>query len=164
MKKEFITYGFKIDLNRINPKPGQTNIGFNRFVNKPDFGLWGSPTDVSYGWKEWCIDNYFKTDTLDVYTKWELKPEANILVINSFEDFINVMDMYGKIDPRIPDMCYLDFSRIMKDYDGMWVTGNGNMECHYPQPYKKNIYIDLNAWDCDSIVVWNPDVVNVKLC
>ena len=111
MNKEFITYGFKIDLNRIIKKLDQRDIGFNRFVNKPDFGLWGSPTDTSYGWKEWCIDNDFRTDTLGVFTKWELKPNAKILIIDSFHDFVSVMDMYGKVDTRLEICVILIFQK-----------------------------------------------------
>lgn len=157
MNKKFITYGFKIDLNRIIKKLEQRDIGFNRFVNKPDFGLWGSPVDSSCGWKEWCENNEFHTDTLNVFDTWSLKQESNILIIDSFDDLVSVMEIYGKCDTRFPDTQYLDFSKIMKDFDGMYLTDNGNGECHFG-----NGMLNLNAWDCESIVVWNPNVIEVE--
>lgn len=136
---------------------GKVTCGkFNKYINKPNRGLWGSPVDSSYGWKEWCVENNFRTNTFDVCTKWRIKPDSKILVIDSLSDLQSVMTIYGKCENKF-ERPYLNFYRICEDFDGMLLTERGNDECHLGDGY-----VDLNAWDCESIVVWNSDVVEIE--
>lgn len=158
---EFITYGFFVDLDKIRPIERKNN---RLYLNKPNSGLWASPVDSRYGWKDWCSQECFRTNDFGVYTKWKLKPGTKILVINTIKDFLSAMDKYrtreeGDLSyfPRY----YLDFYRIMKDgYSGVYLTELGSRVCHYGIRYEGN-YTDLNAWDCESIVVWDKDKIKI---
>ena len=69
------------------------------------------------------------------------------------------MDTFGEF--TIYDHWKLNFWKIREaGYSGMMLTERGNQECHYGIPYKET-YIDLNSWDCESIVVW--DLREIKI-
>src|SRR5579859_5289640 len=42
--------------------------------------------------------------------------------------------------------CYIDFERLAQEYDGIWLTEQGNCETHLSYPH------DLSGWDCESIL------------
>lgn len=158
----YITYGFAVDTKE--KFRALVSSGFHYEVfrqnNKPLGGLWGSPTDSDFGWKDFCEREDFGTEKLGTYTLWRLKDNANIYVINSVEDFISLLDDYGCLeDPRFKNYI-IDYNRMSKNYDGIFLTDKGNWACHSYVQYKDG-YSDLNAWDCESIVVWNPGVVEI---
>ena len=45
----------------------------------------------------------------------------------------------------------IDFDRIKKDYDGMFVYHDGNI-------LQDTIF---RNWETDSIVIWNPEVIKI---
>lgn len=162
MEKEFITYGFFIDPEQIKV-PGSEKDNKTYYLNKPAGGLWGSPTTSNWGWKDWCISQDFRVESLKEYTKWRLKPETKILIIDSYDDFQQAMDKYGWEENIFSfSRYYLDFRKIMDDgFSGIYLTEDGNDECHSPDcPYKRG-YIDLNTWDCESIVIWDKTQIEI---
>ena len=154
----YITYGFPVSLDLFKRLSNDMY-----YINKPRGGLWGSPTNSDFGWKDWCESEDFVRNGFDIYTIWKLKPNANILVIDSPDDLRKILDHYGFTDDNgyMQKKYFIDYLKIVKDgYDGVFLTDKGNRGCHSYVDYKDG-YSDLNTWDCESIVVWNPSVVEI---
>ena len=123
--------------------------------NKPIGGLWASPDSSSYNWEQWCKDNDFnKTIGKSKYNKgnqfrFKLKDGARLLSITSSKQ---VDDL-----PQIKDNLYgsmfkiLDFVELQKDYDAIEILISADHQ----------LYWDFYGWDIDSILVMNPDVIEL---
>lgn len=113
---------------------------------KPKGGLWGSPVFTEFSWKQWCIDNNFKLDKLSEYFYFILTSDARVLTVKSSSDLERL--------PKIPETenfrgsTFLDFEKLKQDYDALIVLFGGDLD-----------FESLLSWDCDSILVLNPDVV-----
>ena len=151
MSNKYIHYGSSsFDLNKFNTPKNCTEPW-----NKPDPGtcLWASPIDSENGWKDWCIDNHFRIERLKTSFIFSLKPKAKILNLRTDEE----LDQALKLDliyPRrefigsLPDY-YMDFEKLTsKGFDAIEVC-----------IYSSRIYWGLYGWDCDSLLVLNPDCI-----
>lgn len=160
INNEFITYGFHLKKEKFNPL-AKENPKFR--LNKPNGGVWGSPVDSRWGWKDWCISEEFRLGDFGIWTKWRIKDLSRILIIDTYGDLISAMNKYGvrNSDPY-PDF-YLDFYKMKEDgIDGMMLTENGNAECRLPLGlYEDCTMINLYTWDCESIVVWEWDQIEI---
>lgn len=142
-KKKYIHYGHKeFLLDRFHPI-----VNIPHFV-KPRGGLWASPVDAEIGWKDWCEDNDFHCDRLEDSFSFTLRDDARVLHIASVE---NLTDL-----PEIKNwhsMWYtLDFEKLMETYDAV--------ELELFKDF--SLYWRLYGWDCDSILIMNPYVVEVE--
>lgn len=118
------------------------------FFTKPYGGLWGSPVDAEYGWKEWNEEEHFRECREDNSFTFTLAPTARVLRISKRKDLAglprNESDM--KESPYLP-VC-LDFEQLMRNgWDAVELENS------------RRLYWALYGWDCDSILVMNPDVV-----
>lgn len=134
------------------------NINF-----KPTHCLWSSPLDSNLNWKDWCIEEEFWLDSLNEYFDFTLKDSANIYKINSIEDLRNLIGRFPgqRIDPSFTFIYkpfnsteqelthFPDFRLMSHQYDGLEV----NISKDY------SLYYWMYGYDVDSLVVWNPDVV-----
>jgi hypothetical protein len=112
---------------------------------KREGGLWTSPIDSKWGWKDWNDCEQFRDcDERNSFTVC-LKSNAKIYVIDSLEDLKNspLREGYSK---RV-----LDFEVIAQSYDAIWLTEKGQNETHLSYP------IDLYGWDCETVLILNPD-------
>lgn len=152
MDKEFITYGFIIEPEKFNePKNGR-----NFMINKPDGGLWASPVDSKDSWKDWCLAKNFRNPrSFGTYTKFKLKETSKIYTIDCREDFVRLLKLYGRKVPVL-DEYFIDWEKVSRKYDGVYLTYDGNIECHH-----YGFGIDLNAWDVESIVVLRLDCIEI---
>ena len=124
--------------------------------DKPRYGLWASPTDADYGWRQWIESEDFRVDE---YTQssfeFDLSSGARILHIYSEDDIMPFIikdkefGMFFMSKTAIGDR--IDFDRIAGDYDGL--------ELHLSDNYGELHDSIFYTWDCDSIVIWNPDVI-----
>lgn len=141
MSKTYIHYGHKhFDKSLFS------SIKNMHSLTKPIGGLWASDVDAVRGWKDWCDDNEFREYEKDNSFKFTLV-DANILTINSSNDLENlpkVENKYGMFSWVI-----LDFEKISQEYDAIEVNISSD----------GMLYYSLYGWDCDSILVMNPDVV-----
>lgn len=113
---------------------------------KPLGGLWASPEESDYGWEQWTQDNDFMTDKYVDEFRFTLRPDAKVLYINSAED----LDDLPKIKPEIETTWVtLDFAKLKDMYDAIEVLISAD----------NRLYWLLYGWDCDSLLVMNPDVV-----
>lgn len=148
----YIHYGSKI----FNPKLNFPIRNRNYPSVKPYGGLWGSRIGASFGWKDWCKEEDFRDcDPLDSF-QFKLKPEAINYIISKTEDLYALPNLKFDKYKYIKDY-YIDFEKCLS-------LGIDSIElCWYGEEYKYvrngNLHYDLYGWDCDSIVILNPDAI-----
>ena len=150
-KRVYIHYG---DDQFVPEKFGK--VRNNGVWTKPDHRscLWASPVESKFGWKDWCeMEGYDPTNGFDTSFRFVLKDDAHVAHIRTEEDM-------SKITPFIIPNSYLDFyheydfEKIAERYDAI--------ELHLtedPTGVRGQLYYLLYGWDCDSILILNPDVV-----
>lgn len=119
-----------------------------RAFTKPDGGLWASPVDAKHGWKQWCKDNSFRECRKENSFTFTLTPDAKVLYICSvigLDSLPQVKDEFA-----LSNWCLLDFEKLLEQgYDAVEISITA----------APRLYWSLYGWDCDSILVMNPDVI-----
>lgn len=139
----------KFDINLFQP------IRVKEHFNKPIGGLWASPTSSTYTWEQWCLDNNFNyTIGEDKYFqgeqfKFKLKDGARLLSITSSKQLDDLPQIKDDITSSVFKI--LDFKKLEEDYDAIEVLISEDQQ----------LYWDLYGWDVDSIIVMNPDVIEL---
>lgn len=152
----WITYGSnKFDPSKFKP------IDYSRawLNNKPSGGLWACPLE-SDEWNSWCRGEGFMTDKLKSHFMFKLSPDANIYAINDKEDLIKIStakypsDFFG-------DQKYIDYQKLLANgYDGIYVTKDAINSTSMTRVRGNGGYVaPLDAWDVESICVFNPNVI-----
>lgn len=137
-----VHYGsWKFDLNKFEKIKNTTWC-------KPDGGLWTSPMNVQYDWKEFCVSENFNREML--HSRMVLKLcSKKILVIDGLKD----MQKHFKWDEylRLGTFKYYrpDFEELAKKYDAIHLTWKGQCETRRSQPH--NLY----GWDVETVLVLN---------
>ena len=115
-------------------------------------GLWVSPIDSQFGWKEWCLNADFNIDKLAYNFTVKIKNDANGLIINSLLDLKEVIQRLNmQTDAGYGFVC-LDFELLSKHFNYIYLTEKGQIETRYSNP-------SLYGWDCESILIMNPDCI-----
>lgn len=125
-------------------------------LNKPSGGMWASPVDTERGWYDWCKDKPLFSWKFQTSFRFELSPDARVLELTPDNVWVLPVDTESvfKRFPRgerysLNMVQAIDFEVLAHDYDVL--------ECSltdYPE-----LYWSLYGWDCDSIVILNPDVI-----
>ena len=145
MSKTYIHYGYK------QFDPQLFEIPTNRpWKNKPNGGLWASETDAPYGWEAWCKENEFRLCDKDNSFEFEIKDGANIVELNSIEDL-------DKIAFIIPDCRHSGIPSLPVDFEKMCHDGVDAIVFNISKDGR--LYWRLYGWDCDCILVLNPEVI-----
>lgn len=124
---------------------------FDRW-DKPS-GLWASPEDSDWGWREWCEAEDFRgKEELSKSFRFKLKSGARVLQIRHLRD----VEPFAILNP---DFIFLnsrelDLNRIYSEFDAMEV----HMSENWCELHDSHLFY---SWDVDSIAVWNPDVIEV---
>ena len=127
--------------------------------NKPRGGFWGSRIDAKYGWKEWNKESSFAPCDESNCVRFALKKGANIVEIHSVEDWQKFYDKYWA------GFSYVDFSttyfddcgKAKVDFEQAVADGIDGIEVFISDD--RDLYSAMYGWDCDSIVVFNKDVI-----
>lgn len=115
---------------------------------KPNGGLWASPVESKWGWKDWCDSEDFRECI--TYFDFSLKPGASVYVIDSYQD----LEKFKYINPGFHEfLCSIDFESAKTEYDAILLTDKGEQETRLSQP------LSLYGWDCESLLVLNKDVI-----
>ncbi len=131
--------------NKFNPKK------FKKIQNdswiKPIGGLWLSPEDTEYGWRDFCTSEGFRTEKLQYHFRAKFKGNAKILVIDSLSD-LSILPMQNAICglTQVPD-----FEKIAKKYHAIWLTERGQIQTRFGHPH--NLY----GWDCECVIILNSE-------
>ena len=128
--------------------------------NKPHGGLWASPTkDVDVGWARWCMQEEFCVDKLDSYFDFKLKDNARVLRIEKIKDLEKLPRV--KLNDNLMTINHMnfdiDFEEIGKNYDAILVYMYRDEE----SKGMKSMYFELYGWDVDTLLVLNPDVIEI---
>lgn len=119
-------------------------------LNKPHGGLWASPTNGRNTWKQWCEAEQYRECSDDCCFHFKLLASARIARIETIKDYEKLpkrpFDNILFFEPRF---LTLDFEEIRKHYDAILYIRNKELDCPGP----------MTTWDCDSLLVLNPDVV-----
>lgn len=177
--KQYISYGkSKFDPEKINTSEFSSTL-----LNKPDGCFWASPVDAKYGWAAWATFNLPEyedgVDKMD-YIKFDLK-NAQIYKVETLKDVLELPYVDAKPgEPRY--FAHIDYEVLRsKGYDGVELSMKnyrigkikGNIENAKPlakedenltdEEIKTALHMEnmFEFWDCESIVIWNPDVINV---
>jgi len=147
MSKMYIHYG------NDHFDPDKFNQIMNLYLsNKPSGGLWASPCNAERSWYKWCKSEKFRIESFDKWFTFTLKDDAKILTIKTKQDLCELenngfcVDKYTKIRYNLRGF-YPDFEKLAKHYDAIEVY------------MSDTIYWGLYGWDCDSLLVLNPDCV-----
>lgn len=141
--KKYIHYGHEsFDRDLIQP------IKNRQYFTKPWGGFWASPVDAKFGWKQWCERENFAQHRFGYSFTFTLSPEAKVLTISSTLD-LSGLPLTG---PSLVDEVQLDFEELLRrGYDAVELELSRDWE----------LYFSMYGWDCDSIVILNPDVIRV---
>lgn len=123
-------------------------------TDKPSGGLWASPVDTDWGWKNWCNAEEFRECDEKNSFKFRLKPGSKVWYISTEEDISGApLDMrYGEVlIGLIHREGPIDFLKLPK-------MGIDAIELSHDKDYCA-MHDIFYSWDCNSIVVFNPDCV-----
>ena len=135
-KFHLITYGCgdKFDIKLFKPIK-------NRMHTKPEGGLWGSPVDCEYGWRQWCEDEGYG----DLSSKFKTNCIGNTLIINHLIDLNNFIWQKNDYCNDFPD-----YEKMLKSgVDIIYLTESGQRETRFSNP-------GLYGYDCESVLIMNP--------
>ena len=140
-------------------------------------GLWASRESSTfedgsavYGWEKWCTDCKYKTERLKKSFRFRLLDTARTVMLEKPEDLealpktspwkIKDKSALNDLAPdELPSMeqlhefygsnpCYLDYEKMIADGIDAIELRNSHLFSRY-----------LKYWDCDCLVVLNPEVV-----
>ena len=123
---------------------------------KPFGGLWGTPLpETSSGWAQVCRDNEFRVRSLHQWFDFSLSDDAKVYTIANGTDILKLKDM-GCCGVSHNTSTYIfDLQVDWIDFEGLIILGYDAVECKL----NHETYWALYGWDCDSILVLNPDVI-----
>lgn len=153
MSVTYIHYGSdKFDKSLFKP------IRNREYFAKPYGGLWASREGDIEGWKTWCEDEGYHEELLEHSFTFTLKPSANIHVIEETED-IYKLPRWKESDWLSP-IFYPDFEEcIRKGIDAIEIIDIYGVDASG----ENSVYMTLYGWDCNSILILNPDIVEEVL-
>lgn len=151
--KEYIHYGHKeFDKNKF------TKVTNDHSWVKPTGGLWASPIDSNRSWKDFCYDNDFRECNEENSFKFTLTEDAKVLHLRSTKDLEGIPEQKDSL--KLMSTYCIDFEKLMEmGYDA--VELHLSEDCS-PGGWMDSLYWKLYGWDCDSIVILNPDIVVPK--
>lgn len=122
------------------------------FRNKPEGGLWASPVNAEYGWRQWCEDNDMFTKNMNESFRFRLKWNAEVWHIHSVADLKNIPKDDRNATLGGDEAIFPDFEELRRmEIDAV--------ELHFSEDPK--LYMAMYGWDCDSILILNRDVIEV---
>lgn len=142
-----------------------TNLKNNERVNKPHGTvLWTSSAksiinqntkeiQFTSAWDEWCQIEDFRNNHYKVllFPKKSIK----IWVLTEKEDLFN-LPTYEKVDFNGDKLRYIDYEKLAKQVDALWLTHRGyKLLSSYIEDKDNMKYKGLYGWDMESVVWFN---------
>jgi hypothetical protein len=126
----------------------------NKAWVKPSGGLWTSPINSEWGWKEWCAAENFSDCRQENSFTVRLVRQARVFMIDSYKDLMSC--------PLVPSSYSsnksLNFQSIAMDYDAIWLTEKGQNETRFSVP------VNLYGWDCETVLILNGQCIVLESC
>ena len=131
--------GDSFDINLFQPIKNRNSI-------KPFGGLWASPINSTYSWKDWCRDNDFG----DCSSQFEIECTGNTIIIDSFLDLDNLIWQKSEFGSNNPD-----YEKMLEfGIDMIYLTEYGQHETRFSDP-------GLYGYDCECVLIMNPMCVKI---
>lgn len=114
---------------------------------KPIGGIWTSPHDSEYGWDAWCrveMPNWLTDRYL-----LDVRPAVSLLVIDSMADLDQAWEHFPG-EEGVMSGKTLDFKKISQEYDGIWLTEEGQWATRHP-PTGSGWFMGLYGWDVETV-------------
>lgn len=151
VNKKYIHYG-----SPAFSKKAFMSITNFEFLNKPRGGLWASPVDAERSWHDWVKDNEFYPKRLELSFEFELSENARVLeltpdnvwelpLVKNLPEFMTARDRKNPCGMVMG----VDFEALAQEYDVLSCSLSEN----------PSLYWSLYGWDCDCILVLNPEVI-----
>lgn len=144
----------------VSKVPADTAL-HNICCNKPYGGLWASsftPDDEYFSsWEDFAVNNLTRPNLYNAVV-FNLKETARVYTIDSLLDLVELQEKYPTTTNRLPEILTegkLDFIKMSKDYDALYLTEKGMWETRYT---KTNTY----GWDCESIVIFTIKAIDLN--
>ena len=118
------------------------------YWNKPSGGLLASAEDAKYGWKAWNEVEEYRECREDNAFRFNLAPTASILCVHSVAAALEL--------PLQEDGVH---HRGNKHYDFEKLIADGVDVIDFCVSADEGLYWEMYGWDCDCILVLNPDVI-----
>lgn len=150
-KKIYIHYGNSPATSHFDPS--LFGAIKNRHIpwTKPDArsGLWGSPVDSEWGWRQWNESEKYVECNDEESFKFRLKPGNKVLTLKTKSDIEGIPELgtTGFPMPILGDEYHPDFEKLASMIDAI--------EIEDIAPF----YMSLYGWDCESILVLNPYII-----
>lgn len=143
---QYIHYGHnEFNKNKFQPIKNRLDI------SKPLGGLWASRVDSNNGWKNWCESSEFAIEHLGVNFIFSLIEDAKVVRITNSDQLKELPKINNQLS--IPTMwTMIDYEELANEYDALEVLISEDRE----------LYFNLYGWDCDSIVIMNPDIIIIE--
>lgn len=165
--RRILSLGFE----RIVPEyfgPRFKNSGDNKIMYGGIYGSTLQP-EAYYpsGWAMFC-DDTLPDKYISFGVSYKLKKKSRICQIDTFEDYMKVIDKYSYLDEEKYRPTYLiDFEKMAKDYDAFHLTENGFSTMRLPYfNYSSFFRIedyglgDFYSYDCETWIIFNLNCIN----
>ena len=130
------------------------------FDVKPESGFWASPIDTSNSWDAWCKREHFHLNHPNIRCEFTVSQTAKVLQVFTMDDIAFMLKNYpaqcesgilpygNYMEQGLPYLM-IDYEAMSKDFDGIYYdhTSLGNI---------------LGPWDCDSVCIFNPEVMQFR--
>ena len=124
--------------------------------SKPYGGLWASHVNASRGWEEFCSREQYDVASLRKHFDFTLRPDANVYIVRTMKD-LTVLPMRENPNPAVYGMYLPDFEKCIElGIDAVELAWYGD---EFRQTDSGPVGGTLRSWDCDSIVILNPDII-----
>lgn len=150
----YVHYGSKkFDKSVFRPIQNRVDGRGLPWGNKPlDGGLWASADNAKFGWRDWNRQSQFRECREDNCFRFTLDTNARILHLDN-DDIAKVeLAKFGAEELShgvLGVLDGIDFESICQQYDAI----------EFNRSADGRLYWTLYGWDCDCILVLNPDVV-----
>lgn len=140
----YIHYGSKqFDISKFEP--------IRNWWNKPHGGLWASPVNAVYGWKRWNAESHYRECSEENSFRFTLAPDAVVYCIDSESKALGLPSLPWPFpDIKYPSTRTFDFERVLH-------AGIDAIELKLSTD--RQLYWVMYGWDCDCILILNPDVI-----
>lgn len=106
----------------------------------------------------------FYVDKLDKYFDFKLKDNARVLRIEKIKDLdklprVNIYDGFNALKTLNTMHFDINFEEIAKNYDAILVYMYRYRD--EKTDWHNNMYFELYGWDVDTLLVLNPDVIEI---
>ena len=133
-----------------------TKITNDPVRSKPYGGLWASRVNASCGWEEFCRHEQYNTASFRKHFDFTLLPTANVYLIRTMKD-LAALPMRENPNPAVYGMYLPDFEKCIRlGIDAVELAWYGD---EFRQADSGPVGNALRSWDCDSIVILNPDII-----